>query len=207
MILYRSKQKMANYKRLYSAVKASEKIMNQWSDDEGNEADVVVLPPEKVDFLTGDEDINKDQVDRQGLPNDVCGNIQIQTNQPDADSANDDVDSVKESSWSSKTDQPSTNFPDVSSDADQKEKKGYCFVRKDWKWEKQSNYLEKYFTNKNPVIRACQQWIENSERFEECNYGKIVEKWSFWEVCQCRSERDDCYRNKPLLRHSMLYWF
>ena len=130
MILYRSKQKMANYKRLYSAVKAAEKIMNQWSDDEGNEADVVVLPPEKVDFLTGDEDINKDQVDRQGLPNDVCGNIQIQTNQPDADSANDDVDSVKESSWSSKTDQPSTNFPDVSSDADQKEKKVIALLEK-----------------------------------------------------------------------------
>ena len=96
--------KMASYKRLCSAVEAAEKIMSEWSDDEDNNEHIVVLPPEKVDALTDNGDIEEDQVDRQGLPNDVCGNIQIQTNQDDADSANDDVNSIKESSSSSKTD-------------------------------------------------------------------------------------------------------
>ena len=120
---------MASYKRLCSAVEAAEKIMSEWSDDEDNNEHIVVLPPEKVDALTDNEDIEEDQVDRQGLPNDVCGNIQIQTNQDDADSANDDVNSIKESSSSSKTDQPSTNVPDESSDPDEKEK-DHWFVRK-----------------------------------------------------------------------------
>ena len=75
--------------------------------------------------------IDEDQVDRKRLPNDVWGNIQIQTNRADADSAKSDFDSVEESSSSSKTDQPSTNVPDESSDADEKEKKGYWFVKKD----------------------------------------------------------------------------
>ena len=114
---------MVNYKGLYSAVKAAEKIMNEWSDDEDNEVDIAVLPPGKVGALTDNDDIDEDQVGRQGLPNDVCGNIQIQTNLDDANSANHDVDSIEKSSWSSKTDQPSTNVLDQSSDADEKEKK------------------------------------------------------------------------------------
>ena len=36
---------IANYKSLYSAEEAAEKIMNGWSDDEDNEVDIVVLPP------------------------------------------------------------------------------------------------------------------------------------------------------------------
>ena len=56
-------------------MEAAEKIMNEWSDDEDNEVDLVVLPPKKVDALTDNEDINGDQVDRQELPNDVCGKI------------------------------------------------------------------------------------------------------------------------------------
>ena len=71
----------------------------------------MLLPPEKVDALTDNEDISKDQVDNQGLPNNVCGNIQIQTNRIDAYSANNDVDSIEKSSSSSKTDQPITNVP------------------------------------------------------------------------------------------------
>ena len=113
---------MVNCKGLYSAVKAAEKIVNKWSDDEDNEVDIAVLPPGKVDALTDNDDIDEDQVGRQGLPNDVCGNIQIQTNLGDANSANHDVDSIEESSSSSKTDQPSTNVLDQSSDADEKEK-------------------------------------------------------------------------------------
>ena len=67
------------------------------------------FPLEKVDTLTDNEDIDEDHVDSQGLPNDVCGNIQIQTNRADADLANDDIDSIEESSSSSKTDQHSRN--------------------------------------------------------------------------------------------------
>ena len=90
-------------------MEAAEKIMNELSNDKDNEVDIVVLPPEKVDALADNEDIDEDQVDRQGLTNDVCGNIQIQSNRADADSANDDVDLIEKSSSGSKTDQPSTN--------------------------------------------------------------------------------------------------
>ena len=83
--------------------------MNEWMVRwQRNWTRYCLLPPEKVDALTKNEDIDKDQVDRHGLPN-VCGNIQIQTNQTAADSENDDVDSIEESSSSSKTDQPITN--------------------------------------------------------------------------------------------------
>ena len=39
-----------------------------------------VLPLEKVDALTDNEDTDEDQVQKQGPPNDVCRNIQIKTN-------------------------------------------------------------------------------------------------------------------------------
>ena len=84
---------------------------------------MLFFPLEKVDILTDNEDIDEDHVYSQGLPNDVCGYIQIQTNRADADLANDDIDSIEESSSSSKTYQPSANVPDESSDADEKEKK------------------------------------------------------------------------------------
>ena len=42
--------------------------------------------------------MDEDPVDRQGLPNDVCENSQVQINQDDADSAKNDVDSIEESS-------------------------------------------------------------------------------------------------------------
>ena len=115
--------KVANYKRLYSVVEAAEKIMNKWSDDADNEVHIFALPPEKIDTLRVNEDIDEDKVDRQRLPNYICGNIQIQTNRADVDSANPYVDSIKESLSSSKADQPSTNVPDESSDTDEKEKK------------------------------------------------------------------------------------
>ena len=42
--------------------------------------------------------MDEDPGDRQGLPNDVCENSQVQINQDDADSAKNDVDSIEESS-------------------------------------------------------------------------------------------------------------
>ena len=68
--------------RLFSAVETAENIMNEWLDDEDNEFDIVLLPLSKVDSLTDDEDIDEDQIDMQGMPNEVCGSIQIQTNRP-----------------------------------------------------------------------------------------------------------------------------
>ena len=47
--------------------------MIELSYDKDNELDTVVLLPEKVDARTDNEDINKNQVDRQGLPNNVLG--------------------------------------------------------------------------------------------------------------------------------------
>ena len=118
---------MENYERFCSAVEAAEKIVNEWSDDEDIfgyevEVDIFVLPPEKIDSLNGNEDINEDELESQGLQNDFCGNIQIQTNHTDADSANDDVNSTEEQSLSRKTDQPNTDVPDGSSDANEKQK-------------------------------------------------------------------------------------
>ena len=102
--------KVANYKRLYSVVEAAEKIMNKWSDDADNEVHIFVLPPEKIDTLTVNEDIDEDKVDRQRLPNYICGNTEIQTNRADVDSANPYIDSSKESLSSSKADPPSKMF-------------------------------------------------------------------------------------------------
>ena len=47
-------------------------------------------------------------------------------------------DLIEELSSTSNADHPSTDFPDDSSDT----------VKKDWKLEKQSNYLEEHFANK-----------------------------------------------------------
>ena len=104
-------------------MEAAEKIVNEWSDDKDNEADITALPPEKVDALTDNEDNDEDQVDIQGLLNDVCGNIQIQTYEAGANSANEDPDSIVETSSSNKTYQPSTNVPDESSVTHKKVKK------------------------------------------------------------------------------------
>ena len=43
---------MTSYKRLYSAVETAEKTMNEWSDEQDNKLDIVVLPPEKGDDLS-----------------------------------------------------------------------------------------------------------------------------------------------------------
>ena len=50
-------------------------------NDDQNEADLVIFPPDKVDALPDDEEVNED-VDKLGniLPNDVAGSIEININ-------------------------------------------------------------------------------------------------------------------------------
>ena len=73
---------MANFKCLFSAVEAAEKIMAEWSDEvEEDNIDIVLLPPENIDAVTDDEEVdeNGERVDNRML-NDVGGTIEIQTN-------------------------------------------------------------------------------------------------------------------------------
>ena len=71
----------STFKRLYSAVEAAEMIMNDWSDGGDNVVDLVVLPPEKVDAMTDDEEIDANG-DKLGsaLPEDVAGLMEVHTN-------------------------------------------------------------------------------------------------------------------------------
>ena len=39
--------KVSTFKKLFSVVEAAEMIMNNWSNEEDNVADLVILPPEK----------------------------------------------------------------------------------------------------------------------------------------------------------------
>ena len=75
----------STFKRLYSAVEAAEMIMNDWSDDGDNVVDLVVLPPEKVDAMTDDKEIDANG-DKLGsaLPGDVAGLIEVHTNTANA---------------------------------------------------------------------------------------------------------------------------
>ena len=75
----------STFKRLYSAVEAAEMIMNDWSDDRDIVVDLVVLPPEKVDAMTDDEEIDANG-DKLGsaLPGDVAGLIEVHKNTANA---------------------------------------------------------------------------------------------------------------------------
>ena len=53
---------MPTFKRLICTVEAAEPKMNEWSDDEIDAVDIVILPPENVDLLTGDEETQDDYV-------------------------------------------------------------------------------------------------------------------------------------------------
>ena len=66
--------------------------MNEWSDKKGKELNNVVLPPEKIATRSDNQDIDEEQVHRQGVLNDFCENAQIQIKWADANSANDDLD-------------------------------------------------------------------------------------------------------------------
>ena len=72
---------MAKVKYLFSAVEAAEKIMAEWSAEEEDNIDIVLLPQENIDAVTGDEEVddNGERVDNR-MPNDVSGTIEIQTN-------------------------------------------------------------------------------------------------------------------------------
>lgn len=53
---------MANYKRLWSAFEAAKKIMANWSDEEDDITDMVILPQGSVDAVTDDEEIKQIKV-------------------------------------------------------------------------------------------------------------------------------------------------
>ena len=70
--------------------------MADWSDGEDDNIDMVKLTPEKVDAVTDDEgiDADGDKIDK-GLPNDVCGKIQLKTSIPEIEgNLPDDDDSI-----------------------------------------------------------------------------------------------------------------
>ena len=75
---------MVKFKYLFSAVEAAEKIMAEWSDEEEDNIDIVLLPPKNIDTVTDDEEVdgNGERVDNR-MPNDVSGTIEIQTNIPE----------------------------------------------------------------------------------------------------------------------------
>ena len=75
---------MVKFKYLFSAVEAAEKIMAEWSDEEEDNIDIVLLPPENIDAVTDEEEVddNGERVDNR-MPNDVSGTIEIQTNIPE----------------------------------------------------------------------------------------------------------------------------
>ena len=85
----------STFKRLYSAVEAAKMIMNDWSDDGDNVVDLVVLPPEKVDTMTDDEEIDANG-DKLGLAlsGDVAGLIEVHTNT--ANAVDDDFNTTSE---------------------------------------------------------------------------------------------------------------
>ena len=92
---------------------------------------------------------------------------------------------------------------DESSDADEREKKVIALLEM-IKFEK--NKVTTWKSNlpiRNQLLQPVngESKTKNYGRFKECNYEKNHWKTtvcSFWEVCQCRTGRDDCYRNKPL---------
>ena len=48
---------MASFKRLYYVAEAAEKIMGDCNDEQDN-TDVVIIPPENVDGMMDDEEIS-----------------------------------------------------------------------------------------------------------------------------------------------------
>ena len=99
---------MAEFKYLFSAVEAAEKIMAEWSDEEEDNIDIVLLPPENIDAVTDDEEVddNGERVDNR-MPNDVSGTIEIQTNIPEIEEKvqidnNECTDSDTNAEWNEK---------------------------------------------------------------------------------------------------------
>ena len=76
---------MTKFKYLFSTVEEAEKIMPERSDDEEEDnIDSVLLPPENIDVVTDDEEVddNGETVDNR-MPNDLSGTTEIQKNIPE----------------------------------------------------------------------------------------------------------------------------
>ena len=84
---------MPTFERLLFAVDTAEQIMNEWSDDESNTVDILILPPNNVDSLTDEEEVQDDDliIDIE-LPSDVCGMVQVQTNFLNGEENHDEVE-------------------------------------------------------------------------------------------------------------------
>ena len=51
------------------------------SDDKSNAVGIIILPPENVDWLKDDEEVQDNGLMiANGLPSHVCGTVQVQTN-------------------------------------------------------------------------------------------------------------------------------
>ena len=74
--------------------------MNELSHDESNTACIKILPPNNAESLTNDKEVQDDDVTiDNGLPSDVCGMVQVQTNFLNGEDNDDEVkddDNVKE---------------------------------------------------------------------------------------------------------------
>ena len=56
-ILNQTYLKMPMFKWLIYAVESAEQVMNEWSANESNAPDIVILPPDNVESLTDDQEI------------------------------------------------------------------------------------------------------------------------------------------------------
>ena len=79
--------------QLYTIAEAAEILLNKWSDGEDNFADVVILPPDKIDSVTDDTEIDAN-AEKLASPfaKDVTGPIEIHSN-----TALTDIESTKSS--------------------------------------------------------------------------------------------------------------
>ena len=84
---------MPTFERLLFAVDTAEQIMNEWSDDESNTVDILILPANNVDSLTDEEVVQDDDlmIDIE-LPSDVCGMVQVQTSFLNGEENDDEVE-------------------------------------------------------------------------------------------------------------------
>ena len=76
--------KWRNLNIFLSAAEAAEKIIAEWSDEEEDNIDIVLLPPKNIDTVTDDQEVddNGERVDNR-MTNDVTETIEIQTNIPE----------------------------------------------------------------------------------------------------------------------------
>ena len=75
------------HKTLYTALQATQMVSEALQSENANEeiqTDIVILPPEKTDSLTDDEEVLEDgEKLGNALPNDVAGTLEIHCNHDD----------------------------------------------------------------------------------------------------------------------------